>query len=295
MKYTINGLDQETVVKYGLKVADTVIIKWARDIFGLRSAFRQVKDGKPFYWLKVDQLLQDYPVLDIKKDTILRKLKSYGKDHGLLEYFSETTPAGHFTYFSPTEKFEEFFRNSHSEKNSSENTESKKFSNQLKNNSTGSKNNSTGSNENSTIPYKPNTLKNNTSSPKSPPEELQKVENTPPEEKEEEVIFEWLKNILSFCKDEKRLRSLAKKHGAYSMKKIYAGVRRDINNGTLNGVGAFLKRLENNDRIEPKKERKRVYDTQRETRGQHINEDEDIKNALESGILSNSLKQKDEK
>jgi len=72
--------------------------------------------------------------------------------------------------------------------------------------------------------------------------------------KEEEEVFEFLKNKFKQKKDLKPLRDMAVKHGKYSCMEIYKGVVTDIKmNRGVKGIGVLLSRLQSRDRIEPKK------------------------------------------
>ena len=99
--------------------------------------------------------------------------------------------------------------------------------------------------------------------PLSPPEKkLTKTETAIKDlklNKEEEKVFDWLKEILPYCKDHIKLATLAKKHGAKSTRIIHKRIKRDIDKGTISSVAAILARMETLDRLEtPKKTRQTI-------------------------------------
>lgn len=75
MKYTIEGFNQAKAVELGLCVADLIILRWFVDFAGTEKMVKRIIDGKEYYWIKYEGLLEDLPILSITKDTLYRRLK----------------------------------------------------------------------------------------------------------------------------------------------------------------------------------------------------------------------------
>lgn len=75
MKYTIEGFNQAKAVELGLCVADLIILRWFVDFAGTDKMLKRNIEGKEYYWIKYEGLLEDLPILSITKDTLYRRLK----------------------------------------------------------------------------------------------------------------------------------------------------------------------------------------------------------------------------
>lgn len=75
MKYTIEGFNQAKAVELGLCVADLIILRWFVDFSGTEKMVKRIIDGREYYWIKYEGLLEDLPILSITKDTLYRRLK----------------------------------------------------------------------------------------------------------------------------------------------------------------------------------------------------------------------------
>lgn len=73
MKYTIEGFNQAKAVELGLCVADLIILRWFVDFAGTEKMVKRIIDGKEYYWIKYEGLLEDLPILSITKDTLYRR------------------------------------------------------------------------------------------------------------------------------------------------------------------------------------------------------------------------------
>lgn len=74
MKYTIEGFNQEEVIKLGnLDVIDLVILRWIVD-FEPKMTKKEI-DGEIYFWVNYQSLLDALPILDICKKTLYRRLE----------------------------------------------------------------------------------------------------------------------------------------------------------------------------------------------------------------------------
>jgi hypothetical protein len=75
MKYTINGFNQDKLIKYGLDNNDALILRWFIDFKDSGKMKTFIIEDKLYYWLLYDYLIKDLPILKIKKDMLYRRLK----------------------------------------------------------------------------------------------------------------------------------------------------------------------------------------------------------------------------
>lgn len=74
MKYTIEGFNQEEIIKLGnLDVVDLVILRWIVD-FEPNMVKREI-DGKNYFWVNYQSLLEALPILKIKKRMLCYRLE----------------------------------------------------------------------------------------------------------------------------------------------------------------------------------------------------------------------------
>lgn len=97
MKFTIMGYSQERAVEFGLDIVDLTLIRWFADFQGTERMVEHVENGVAYYWLKYDYVIEDLPILNIKKDTLMRKFKALAKK-GILDTFT-LKQGGTFSFY----------------------------------------------------------------------------------------------------------------------------------------------------------------------------------------------------
>lgn len=101
MKYTILGFNQAKVMRIdGIDMSDLVILKWIMDLSSRASSIKKEFDGTTMVWVKYDTLIEDLPILGLKKrglETRLSKLVELGllvhhhdKNNGSYSYYAGT-------------------------------------------------------------------------------------------------------------------------------------------------------------------------------------------------------------
>ena len=105
MKYTIEGFNQEKAIEYGLDLTDLLILRWIVDFSPKMS--KEIIDGKEFFWIRYQALLDDMPILGFtSKDRLYRKLKEMS-NKGILEHKSIRNKEGSFAYYTFGEIYQE--------------------------------------------------------------------------------------------------------------------------------------------------------------------------------------------
>lgn len=75
MKYKIYGFLQDGFVKFGLKSSDMLILRWFVDFMDSGRMISKEIDGKLYYWIDYKKIMEDFPILDMKKDAIYMRLR----------------------------------------------------------------------------------------------------------------------------------------------------------------------------------------------------------------------------
>ena len=108
MQNTLMGYNQELAVEYGLDVIDLAILQW---FVRFNDKEFMNEEGKVFYWLNDQTLINDLPTLGVKsKDRIYRRLKKMEKC-GLLIHKNVKQKGefkGNFSFYAFGEKYPSF-------------------------------------------------------------------------------------------------------------------------------------------------------------------------------------------
>lgn len=75
MKFTILGFSHPAAYDLGLDVNEQAILRWYIDFKESGYMNKKVIDGKKFYLVIYEYVLQDLPILGMKKDAVYRRFK----------------------------------------------------------------------------------------------------------------------------------------------------------------------------------------------------------------------------
>lgn len=105
MKYTIEGLQQKTLVEYGLNGIDAIILRYVIDFWHTEKMVKVMHKGKEFIWIKYQAIIDALPCIEIKtKIAISRRFKKY-VNCGLMEHY-HYTKGGSFSCYRFTQKYD---------------------------------------------------------------------------------------------------------------------------------------------------------------------------------------------
>ncbi len=85
MKYTILGFNQQKAVELGLGVDDLLIIRWFVDFYSSSKMVKMNVGEKTYVWVNYSKVVEDVPILNMKKDTLYRHLKKIC-EAGIMEH-----------------------------------------------------------------------------------------------------------------------------------------------------------------------------------------------------------------
>lgn len=103
MKFTIHGFSQQKAIELGLSNDDLLTLRWIIDFSHSGKMKSVYRDGKLYYWVNYKALLDDIPILNIKKDTLYRRLKKMAQI-GVLCH-TTVIENGTYSYYSVGEKY----------------------------------------------------------------------------------------------------------------------------------------------------------------------------------------------
>lgn len=105
MKYTIEGFSQSKAIEFNLDAIDLCILRWITDFANTDSMVKMQVENKVYFWIKYEGLLQELPIIGIKKDSLYRRLKNM-VEQGVLEH-TTVKMGGTFSMYRFGKKFTE--------------------------------------------------------------------------------------------------------------------------------------------------------------------------------------------
>lgn len=81
MKFTILGYSQIRLIEFGLDTIDAVLLRYFIDFKDSGSMVKKKIGEETFYWLKYDGIIRELPILNLKRDTVYRRLKNMSKNN----------------------------------------------------------------------------------------------------------------------------------------------------------------------------------------------------------------------
>lgn len=99
MKYNIMGFDQAMLLELGLDIKDAAILRYFIDFRDTKKMRCQVIDAEPYYWVKYEAIIEEYPILGLKSaDSVYNRFKKLVaakvlkhktvKSNGVYSYYS---------------------------------------------------------------------------------------------------------------------------------------------------------------------------------------------------------------
>lgn len=101
MKYTIEGFNQEKAVELGLDGDDLILLRWFTD-FSSNMKKKEIEDTV-YYWVTYDKLLEDIPILNIKKRALKYRIDKLTNAKVLIH--KNIKEGGNFSYYGFGENY----------------------------------------------------------------------------------------------------------------------------------------------------------------------------------------------
>ena len=101
MKYTVEGFNQEKAIELGLDVDDLIILRWFVDFSN--NMKQKVIEETTYYWVTYEKLLNDLPILNVKKRALQYKLDKLIRAKILIH--KNIKEGGNFSYYGFGENY----------------------------------------------------------------------------------------------------------------------------------------------------------------------------------------------
>ena len=103
MKCNICGFSQKQLINYGLDDRDALILRYFIDFKDTKNMIRKIINNECYYWFKYSAVVNELPILKLKKDTIYRRMKKMCRV-GILEH-KTVKGKGTYSFFKPGPKY----------------------------------------------------------------------------------------------------------------------------------------------------------------------------------------------
>ncbi len=105
MKYTIMGFNQQKAVEFNLDTDDLLILSYFSDFRDTELMVCEEFEGKKYYWVKYEALLENLPILRAKnKDSIRRRFKKL-QDAQILVHKCKKSKEGTYSFYGIGENY----------------------------------------------------------------------------------------------------------------------------------------------------------------------------------------------
>lgn len=75
MRYTVMGFLQKGACELGLSMGDLAILRWFTDFKNSGKMITKTLKGDKYYWVSHEAITDEFPILNVKKDAIYRRLR----------------------------------------------------------------------------------------------------------------------------------------------------------------------------------------------------------------------------
>ena len=75
MRYTVMGFLQKGACELGLSMGDLAILRWFTDFKNSGKMITKTLKGDKYYWVSYEAITEEFPILNVKKDAIYRRLR----------------------------------------------------------------------------------------------------------------------------------------------------------------------------------------------------------------------------
>ena len=105
MKYTILGFNQEKALELGFDLEELLIIRWFVDFYSSSKMIKMNVGDKTYAWVNYSRVIEDIPILNMKKDTLSRRMKKICET-GIMEH-ETLKQGGTFSLYKLTDKYDQ--------------------------------------------------------------------------------------------------------------------------------------------------------------------------------------------
>jgi uncharacterized phage protein (TIGR02220 family) len=81
VKFTILGFNQNRLIEFGMDATDALILRYFVDFKDSRAIVKEEIEEQTYFWIKYDSIVKELPILNLKSDTVYRRLKNMSKNN----------------------------------------------------------------------------------------------------------------------------------------------------------------------------------------------------------------------
>lgn len=119
MQFTIYGYNQIKLLDLGLDTTDIVLLRYVETFINSGNMLKESFNGETYYWLNYKNIVEDLPILNLKKDAIYRRLR-YMTSVNILNHITVKNK-GVYSYYALGSKYKNLLSKSASKMKSPEN------------------------------------------------------------------------------------------------------------------------------------------------------------------------------
>ncbi|WP_404987889.1 conserved phage C-terminal domain-containing protein [Clostridium culturomicium] len=105
MKFTLMGFSQQGLINLGMDAIDAMLLRYFVDFKATNKMKFEMIEDKLFFWVNYDNVLKEFPILNMKKRTIQTRFLKL-RDAGVLTHYLKKD-GGTYSFFGIGDKYEE--------------------------------------------------------------------------------------------------------------------------------------------------------------------------------------------
>lgn len=114
MKHTIMGFQQEKLMELGLDLVHAAILRYFIDFKNTDAMKSEIIDGKVYYWVNYEKVIEELPMLGLKKQSVRKRLYNL-RDAKVLTHYTKKA-GGTYSFFGIGDKYLELITSTKTEK-----------------------------------------------------------------------------------------------------------------------------------------------------------------------------------
>ena len=79
MKFTFDGFQQKKMIELEIDIIDSAILRWFIDFKEKGKMAKHIVQGEAYYWVSYEKIVRDYPVINVTKETIGKRMRRMAK------------------------------------------------------------------------------------------------------------------------------------------------------------------------------------------------------------------------
>lgn len=98
MKYTVDGLSQDYLVSKQCDSTDVLLLSYLIWLMSNDTIKKKIVNNKVYHWINYDKVIEYMPILQLKKDSLYRRLTKLASKN-ILEHYTQKDSEGTYSYY----------------------------------------------------------------------------------------------------------------------------------------------------------------------------------------------------